>query len=257
MLCQRLMKAKKRRRPNPSSSSSTSPVELYSEGEPWAHALSAERKHGSNGSGRLYGSRRSNRSDPRTSSACAVTRAYIGRKANGLSAIAPATATDSRLRTASRPNLMLMRNGERPSICSAYVGPAPVPSRPPSGNCPPASVGQEVRDAAHPSLLRHWSSSTSTTSRELYRRLVSSREPFPSRTEAASETVRPASERGRDRRRRRRGDQLSPPRSANAGDMRVTPRVGAWRSRFGRLRSGTRSPVATPGSSRTSSSQSP
>jgi len=120
----------------------------------------------------------------------------------------------------------------RAVICSAYVNPALVPLMPALlGNRPPARVDQEVRDAVHPSLRRRWSSSTSTTSRELHRRLASSREPFPARTEAASETVRPGSERGRARRRRRRGDQLSPPRSANAGDMRVTPRVGAWRSR--------------------------
>ena len=131
MLCRRLMKAKKRRRPNPSSSSSTSPVELCSEGEPWAYALSAERKHGSNGSGRVYGSKRSNRSDPRTSSACGVTRASIGRRANGVSAIASATATDSRWRTASRPNLMLLRNGEGPLSVRHMSVPRSFPSRPP------------------------------------------------------------------------------------------------------------------------------
>ena len=64
--------------------SSTNPVQSCREGEPWAHALSAERKHGSNGSARMFGSRRSNRLDPRTSSACAVTPASIGRRTNGV-----------------------------------------------------------------------------------------------------------------------------------------------------------------------------
>ena len=95
MLCQRLMKAKKRRRPNPSRSSSTSPIDLHGDGWPWAHALSVERKHSSNGSGRMHGSRRLNRSEPRTSSACAVTRASTGRRANGVSADAGDVLRDS------------------------------------------------------------------------------------------------------------------------------------------------------------------
>ena len=84
-------------------------------GEPWANALSAERKHSSNGSGRMEGSRRLNRSNPRTSFACAVTCASTGRRANGVSGIASASAADSPRGRPRNPNLMLVRNGEGPS----------------------------------------------------------------------------------------------------------------------------------------------
>src|SRR5206468_8060023 len=60
--------------------SSTSPVQSCREGEPWAHALTAGRKHGSKGSGRVYGSVRLRRSHPMTSSVYAATRAFIGRR---------------------------------------------------------------------------------------------------------------------------------------------------------------------------------